>query len=504
MLDAQWVVNGFRALMVVFLVLWLSACTSSVDAKSSSAGSSLEPPRDYLYSEVLVNTVLPNTNRNRDAVDESTEVLIDEPGITEDLELAPGKITMQLSSEAESSLSGASLASTLAEVWGNHPNVIRAMAEIEATGFDISAARTGYYPFLSVTAAQASNDASQTTLNVIQPIWSGGRTGAEVSEAEAGHNRALAELNQVRLNLALDTADAYLNVVLAEEQGRLWRRYMLSLETLLQTITRRAELGASPSADIQTAKTRYSQAKAGLAASNSNLLRNRLHLESLTHRPANGLEWPDESYRLTEEESQRILGDKAIEAHPIGQLAIAEIELQRANVRLAKSSFFPQLSLQYSTQLEQSAGDFTPDSSTQLVFQFQTSDGFRGVNSYRAVLQRLNGAKQDLAFARRDVTDLISTAYAERAAAQEQFASQVEAAGAAVKLVDSFLRQFKVGRKAWIEVLNAHREAHEALLQISAIKKNYWSANSRLALQGMIWTRLSADAPSTYLPFEQE
>ena len=61
-----------------------------------------------------------------------------------------------------------------------------------------------------------------------------------------------------------------------------------------------------------------------------------------------------------------------------------------------------------------------------------------------------------------------------------------------------------MGRKAWIEVLNAHREAHEALLQISAIKKNYWSANSRLALQGMIWTRLSADAPSTYLPFEQE
>jgi outer membrane protein TolC len=161
--------------------------------------------------------------------------------------------------------------------------------------------------------------------------------------------RALAELNQVRLNLALDTAGAYLNAVLAEEQERLWRRYIFSLETLLQTITRRAELGASPPADIKTAKTRYSQATAGFTASNFNLFRNRLHLRSLTHYSTRGLAWPDANYRLTAYDSQKILSEKAIETHPIGQLAIAEIELQRAKVCLAKSWFFPQLNLQYNT-----------------------------------------------------------------------------------------------------------------------------------------------------------
>jgi hypothetical protein len=72
---------------------------------------------------------------------------------------------------------------------------------------------------------------------------------------------------------------------------------------------------------------------------------------------------------------------------------------------------------------------------------------------------------------------------------------------AAVKLVDSFLRQFKVGRKAWLEVLNAHREAHEALLGISTIKRNYWAANTRLTLHGMMWTRLYAGAPTIDIPF---
>jgi adhesin transport system outer membrane protein len=60
--------------------------------------------------------------------------------------------------------------SALAEVWTNHPNVIPEMAEIEATGFDISAAKTGYYPFVSGSETQASNNASPTTLNIIQPL----------------------------------------------------------------------------------------------------------------------------------------------------------------------------------------------------------------------------------------------------------------------------------------------------------------------------------------------
>jgi outer membrane protein TolC len=116
----------------------------------------------------------------------------------------------------------------------------------------------------------------------------------------------------------------------------------------------------------------------------------------------------------------------------------------------------------------------------------------------------LTGAEQDLIYSKRDVTDIVSSAYSERNASQEQFYAQVEAARAAVKLVDSFLRQFKVGRKAWLEVLNAHREAHEALLEISNIKRNYWSANTRLALHGMLWARLHAGAPSTELTFAEQ
>jgi adhesin transport system outer membrane protein len=480
----------------VVMTVLLSACAS---VKSNVDAGAPVQPKSILYSEVMVNSMMgPPTelmNDESERLNSSYELGAIEAN--DDLEMG-----VQLYSKAPSSDRDVlSLGEVLGAVWEGHPNVQRALSEIEATGFEISGARSGFYPYLSVSARQASNNASATTLNIIQPLWAGGRTSAEIKEAEAGQFKALAELNKVRLDLALDTSDAYMNVVMAEEQGQLWARYIKNLEALLDTITRRADLGVSPPSDIQTAQTRLSQARAGLQASRSILLRSRLHLESLIHLPARNVSWPIEGYRLSHEEMFRILNGRALNFHPYPQLASAEIAIQNAQVKIAKSAIFPQLSLQYSTQLDQSAGDFTPDSSTQLVLQFASDSGLKGYSSYRAILQRLSGAKQDLIFSKREVTDIVSGDYSERNASQEQFYAQVEAARAAVKLVDSFLRQFKVGRKAWLEVLNAHREAHEALLGISTIKRNYWAANTRLTLHGMMWTRLYAGAPTIDIPF---
>lgn len=391
----------------------------------------------------------------------------------------------------------------LTQVWQFHPKVIQALTELEATDFDLKGAKSGYYPYATLTSVEASNNASRTEISLVQPIWNGGLTSSQVKEAKAQQKLAIANLNQVRLDLAVQTAEAYLNVMLAEEQGRLWGRYMTSLEGLLSIITNRAEKGASPEVDIQTAVTRLGQAKAGFAASKSVLLANRLKLSSLLQVRFDKLRWPDEKYRLSEDEVAQARRVSNFSAHPIGQSALAEIELQRARVGVAKANLFPTLSLQYSNQIDQSEGDFTPDSSTQLVLQYDTSSGYRGVTGYQAVEHRLHGAFQDLSFARRDIGDIISTAYAERKVALQQYQAQVESAESAVLLVDSFLRQFKVGRKQWLEVLNAHREAHEALLQISSIKRNYWAANMRLALNGMVWGRLSAMVPTTYIPFEE-
>ena len=79
------------------------------------------------------------------------------------------------------------------------------------------------------------------------------------------------------------------------------------------------------------------------------------------------------------------------------------------------------------------------------------------------------------------------------------FILTVAAAESAQALVDSFRRQFEVGRKSWLEVLNAQREANDAVLQAITVRRNLWVANARLALQGLYWRRLSDRAPALHV-----
>ena len=483
----SWLTHHFRVLALASLVL--PGCASGPAEPTSS------PP--VLYSEYLRATAPPAQSTRPERAGHTAAAVPPEQAET----TAP---TATLSAQKTDRPGVLELGDVLGAIWAEHPNIVRASAELEATGFDLAAAKTGYYPYFSITAREANNDASSTTLNIIQPLWSGGKTRAEVGEAQAAQNQALADLNRVRQELALEAVDAYLNVALGQEQLRLWHDYIASMEGLLSVISRRADAGVSPKVDIQTAQTRLSQARAGAASTRSVLQRNKSHLNSLLHRPISRLAWPSEEYRLSDDEIHSILGDGAIQAHPQGQAALAQLALQQARLRSAKASIFPDLSAQYRERLDQESGDFTPDSSFQFVLEFQSTKGLRGLRGYQAMKQRLASAEQELFFARRDVADQIATANAERLAALDQFDAQVAAADAATQLVESFLRQFKVGRKAWLEVLNAHREAHEAKLQVSAIKRNYWVANARLALHGMVWERLSETAPETYIFFNAE
>lgn len=397
------------------------------------------------------------------------------------------------------------LAEVLAEVWQTNPRVISAMAAVEAAGYEIAGARSGYFPFLAFDAAQGDSGASTATVRVVQPLWRGGLTGAQVAEAKAKRRVALAELNLARLELGLQTAEAYLNVAASKEQGHRWDQYIKGLESLTQVIERRALLGVSPPVDVETALARLRAARAGARANAAEQAANRSQLAALLQRPPGVVVWPRPATSLQPGEIDTILAAGVVTLHPERQRALAEVQVAEAQVEVAKASLWPSISLQHARQLEQETGDFTPDHSTQLVFQYQTDSGIKGYRSYQAQVQRVEAARRQLDFVHLDIANRIRTARVQRRAAAAQYDAQAASALSFVRLVDSFLRQFKVGRKSWVEVLNAQREAHQALLQTVLVKRSFWLANAQLALQGMLWPAIAPDAPPVYIePWEGE
>jgi adhesin transport system outer membrane protein len=390
-----------------------------------------------------------------------------------------------------------SLGDVLRVAWQENPQVLQAARALKATGFDVSSARAGFYPFATIEASEtrggsSSTDGTSSTVSLIQPLWSGGSTVAEVDQAKASQLQALAELNGARLQVGLQVAEAYLNVVGAGEQALQYQRYVFSLENLLGIIQRRAAKGVAPSADVDTALTRLNQARASARAVFSTLLSNRAQLAKLLGYSVEVSGWPDEATVISADESIEA-ERKALIAHPSVKGAEAQLERQKATVRLSKARIWPELQLQYRHEID--APGAPEDDQTLLLMQYQTDNGIKGFRAYQGERQRTEAARASLQTAIRDVRSTIQIARVERLAAAQQMSVQEEAAKSASALVISFMRQFEVGRKTWLEVLNAQREANETVLQVSTVRRNYWLANARLALQGLYWQRLSTDAP---------
>jgi outer membrane protein TolC len=382
------------------------------------------------------------------------------------------------------------LAALLNKVWRENPTVLKAESEVRATGFDITAARTGYFPYAQVSSALGqSSDESISTLRVVQPLWGGGKTWAQVDTAKAKSRAAIAELARARLQLGQQTAEAFLNIAMGQEQAAQWKRYIDALQRLVSVIKRRSEVGAAPSADVQAALSRWQQALAGQAASRAQLETNRAQLAALIDALPPPVQWPTEEYMVSDQEVAD--ATKRAELHPDRLLAQAQVEIQEGTARNAKANLWPDFSVQYRQQLQGSR--FDPSSNaTLLVAEYSSTSGLAGYFGYRAQSQRVDETHRQLDATKRQVEATLASDKAQLAAVSSQLAAQLAASDAASTLVDSFLRQFEAGRKSWLDVLNAQREASDNQVQAITVKRTYWLANVKLALDAMYWHRLGA------------
>ncbi|MGB0955019.1 MAG: TolC family protein [Panacagrimonas sp.] len=434
---------------------------------------------------------VPEEGENADAAEDSEPLATDASAADPD-EGQDALVELIIDEKRQESLS---YSEALAIVWKGNPQVRQAELGLRASGYEVSGSRTGYFPFVAVQQEQNEDGDSSGLVRIVQPLWNGGLTSAQVDTAKAGQMAAQAQLNQIRLDLGLRTNEAYFNLVAAEELGKQWNDYVLELERLLGIIQRRADEGVAPRADVETVRTRLSQARAGREANRAVLESARAQLATLLNTPPGEVAWPADRHLLTKDEAVGA-GTVGIEAHPARQLALAEVKRQEATARASKAQIWPQLNAEYRKALEDFSTDSGNDDTALLTFNYQTDSGLRGYRQYQAEAERANSAKASFEAAARDVEAQIRTARAERAVALIQQTVQDDAVRSSRLLVESFLRQFDVGRKTWLEVLNTLREYNETVLQSVSVRRNLWESNGRLGLQALYWRRLSDAAPN--------
>jgi adhesin transport system outer membrane protein len=370
---------------------------------------------------------------------------------------------------------GAVLLDVLQKALSDHPAIKARQSDRNAAGFDLDGAKWGRFPSITVTA-QADENSNQPNVardqrvaRLEQPIWAGGRISSTIDLADAQLTAADATLLGTQQEVLQQTATAFFEVLRLEARLQAAKENTAEHIKLLDLIKRRVELEASPESDRTVAESRAQLAKSEEITINRQLETLRLQLDQLVGSPVGPLRRPPpvklRSY-ATEEDALKA----ALEFSPQRRASLAQADAAAAETGIAKSRNWPNLVAGYQQVWQTVNGTSVSDGQGFVGLQFQPGAGLSSLSAARAADSRRQAAVDNVATADRQVTAGIGAAMSDMA----NFGAQVEPARITVRgteeVVESYLRQYQIGRKGWLDVLNAQREKSQAKAALSDVE----------------------------------
>ncbi len=168
-----------------------------------------------------------------------------------------------------------------------------AQASYQLSEQEVARNRGGHLPTLDVVGNYSKNtgctfticgDTRSTTvgLQLNMPLFQGGATQSKWREADANHEKAKHDLDNVRRNVELQTRQAYLGVVNGVAQVKALQQALKSSESLLEASKLGQEVGVRTSLDVLNAQQQLFSTRRDLYQAQYNYLVSQLSLKAAT------------------------------------------------------------------------------------------------------------------------------------------------------------------------------------------------------------------------------
>ena len=342
-----------------------------------------------------------------------------------------------------------------------HPLILSAQGQFNAAESDLGASKWSRFPTVGANLLDSSdNNSNQKSTSVSMPIWVGGRLSADVALASARRDGAFAAISESRQTVMIETINVFFEFYQSQQKLLIASQNVDEHQRLYEIIQRRATASTSPDVDTMLALARLQYAKSGQIQASSKRSISRSSLELLISNPVAAVQVGQAPQSLNIDIEKAVAQGLAVS--PRLERLSHEAEGLDASVKSARSALFPQVSLGY----EKRYGDLLPGQiKSEEVFvsvEFQPGAGLSVASSISAAKARKRAALNTLEAEKRDVRRQVKTAWNEYSFASLQLGPSKSLVVATTSVVDSYLRQYAVGKKSWLDVLNAQREATQA------------------------------------------
>ena len=380
-------------------------------------------------------------------------------------------------------------------VMKHNPALKSKRSELNAFQYNIDSAKARRYPTFSL---QANNiDENRGTLRLNQPLWAFGKIDTDIETSMATYTAEQWNFKKNQRNLIDQTARVYAKLQGAKLRILVAKNNILEHEKLYDRVHRREKGQLASGADTRLAYSRLLQARWQLQRIIGEQSIAETELTSLTQ-----IHVPSQS--PLDEKFLHLPGNDVVVKLAVNNSADVrykreQLSVVRLNLKKEKVASLPTISLQVEHDLFDDI-NFSKETRAGIVFESSieglglVSDG--RINGAKA---RVNAADEEFKSTLNDVRRQTEILLINRELQYNLMISNMETVAVVESTMDSFLRQYKTGRKSWIEVLNTQRELTELRFQ-------YVQTNSEwqvVSLQLLTLTG-SLDAPVGLEPYNEQ
>jgi len=429
---------------------------------------------------------------------------------------SPVKVQSPVKVEPVAVTDGFTLHSTVKKALASNPDILIQVNERLSRDEEVEQARAGYLPTLDLNAGigsersrnsttRASGDKYRTltrqegSISARQMLFDGFATKSEVERQQARVSSTAFTVQGVAENTALDAAEAYLNLLRNDTLLKLAQENLDAHKRSFDQIKIRSDAGVGRRADLEQISGRLALANSNLIAAQSNYddgltVYIKVIGEAPTGTPIKPLKQKD-GIPASKDEAIKM----AIEKHPTLKSAVSDVEAAMAQHRASRNTFYPrfdlELSQSWNNNLDGQVGT-NNDSQAMVRMRYNLLNGGGDAARKRQTAHLIDEAKEVRNRTYRQVVETMRLSWNAYDATEQQLVYLDQHVKATVRTRDAYQKQFNIGQRTLLDLLNAENELFQAKQSyISAEFDNLFARYRILNAKGALLETLKITPP---------
>lgn len=355
-----------------------------------------------------------------------------------------------------------------------NPEALAAENEYESRKHEVSQAKAGYLPTLDLDAGvgretrrAASTGNEEIDLNrrelglsASQTLFDGFATQSEVERQRARLDSALHSYDVTKNELALETSDAYLDVLrfgdlLSLAQASLWEH-----QNIYDQMKLRSDKGVGSKADLDQISARLALASSNMIVAQNNFSDTQVTFHRLTGMYPNLDSMVKPVIHKTIPKTRDEAIEIAIDNHPTLYSANADVRAAQAQHKAAASGYWPVVTLDAEKRWDDNVGVAGEDEDLIVALRLRYNLFGGGADKARRkqTAYLMSESKDVRNDSRRQVVESMSLSWNSYDALSKQQRYLEAHVKAAESTKAAYGKQFNIGRRTLLDLLNTETE----------------------------------------------